>query len=526
MDIERSPLIASLLKPGAYPEPTSKVGYIETHVSHIFLTDRHVYKVKKPVDFGFLDFTTLRKRHYYCRVEVALNRRLSPDVYLGVSRITREGNGYVVDGRGRTAEYAVKMRRLPAERALDELLRRGTATVGDMERIAEKVAAFHARAATGPSIRRLGGLAATRRNVEENFRQTEPFAGSVVTQEVYDDLVAYSRAFMDAKRAAFRRREHGGRIRDCHGDLHSAQVFLENGTGIIDCIEFNRRFRYSDVGEDVAFLAMDLDHYGRTDLSQAFVRAYVKRSGDAGIAELLPFYKAYRAYVRGKVNCLRMAQPDADEAARRKAEVAAKEYFDLAHGYTKVFTEPMVVMVGGLSGTGKTTVARELVRRWGMEVVSSDGVRKALAGITPLKRSGAGYGEGLYSEETTRRTYDAMLAQAEASLKTGRSVVLDATFRRADERRRVAEMARGLGYEVWMVVCMLPAQETLRRLDARARSGTAVSDADRQVFLRQRGEWEPAREVSPTRLVGLDTSGTAEETVRRLLYGLFFAVLR
>jgi aminoglycoside phosphotransferase family enzyme/predicted kinase len=526
MAVKESPLVTSLLKPAAYPEPTSEVGYIETHVSHIFLTDRHVYKVKKPVEFGFLDFTTLRKRHYYCRAEVALNRRLSPDVYLGVSRITREGAGYAVDGRGRTVEYAVKMRRLPAERALDELLRRDAVTVTDIERIAEKVAAFHVRAATGPSITRLGGLAPTRRNVEENFRQTEPFIGSVLPLETFDDLAAYSRAFMDAKKAAFRRREHEGKIRDCHGDLHTAQVFLENGIGIIDCIEFNRRYRYSDVAEDVAFLAMDLDHYGRPDLARVFVSAYVERSGDAGVGELLPFYKTYRAYVRGKVNCLRMAQPGVDEAAQREAEAAAKAYFELAHGYTEVFTGPLVVMVGGLSGAGKTTAAQELGRRWGMEVVSSDVVRKTLAGVALTKRPAGGYGEGLYSEEMTRRTYDAVLARAEASLKTGRPVVLDGTYRRADERRRVVEMVRKLGCEVWMVVCTLPLEETVRRLDARARSGVAVSDADRQVFLRQRGEWEPVREVSLTRLVELDTSGTVEEMARRLLYGLFLAVLR
>lgn len=438
MAAKQSPLVAALMEPAAYPEPTSKVGYIETHVSHIFLTDRHVYKVKKPANFGFLDFTTLRKRHYYCRAEVVLNRRLSPDVYLGVSHITHEGGRYTVDGRGRTVEYAVKMRRLPAERALDALLRRNAVTAKDMGRIARKVAAFHERAAAGPSITRLGGLAATRRNVGENFQQTEPFVGGVLPQEAFDELMAYSRAFMDAKKTAFRRREHEGKIRDCHGDLHTAQVFLENGVSIIDCIEFNRRFRYSDVAEDVAFLAMDLDYCGRPDLSQAFINAYVERSGDTGAAELLPFFKAYRAYVRGKVNCLRRAQPDVDETGRREVAEAARAYFRLAHGYTRVFAEPMVVMVGGLSGTGKTAVARELGRRWGMEVVSSDVVRKTLAEVALTGRTGAAYGEGLYSEEMTRRTYDALLVHAEASLKAGRSVVLDATYRRADERCRVA----------------------------------------------------------------------------------------
>ncbi|MBM3949382.1 MAG: hypothetical protein FJ312_09150 [SAR202 cluster bacterium] len=297
--------------------------------------------------------------------------------------------------------------------------------------------------------------------------------GGVLAQEASDDLAAYSRAFMDARRAAFQRREREGRIRNRHGDLHTAQVFLENGIGIIDCIEFNRRFRYSDVAEDVAFLAMDLDYYDRPDLSQAFVNAYIKHSGDTDVAEVMPFFKAYRAYVRAKVNCLRMAQPDTDAAERRKAEQAARAYFKLAHGYTKVFTGPTVVMVGGLSGTGKTAVARELGRRWRMEVVSSDVVRKTLGGRALTERTGAAYGAGLYSEEMTRRTYDALLARAEASLKAGRPVVLGV-----------------------------------------------------KVFLRQRAEWEPVREVSPARLVTLDTTGNVEEAVRRLLYGLFLAVLR
>jgi aminoglycoside phosphotransferase family enzyme len=326
------------MKPQAYPEGASAVELVETHASYLFLTDRYVYKVKKPVDYGFLDFTSLEKRRYYCNREVELNRRISPDVYLGVVEIRRHPAGYSFAGPGRPVEYAVKMRRLPRGRAMNLLLQRNEVQASDMARLAARIAAFHRRAETGPRIARLGGVDTVRRNVEENLSQTRRFVGSLLSQDQLDDLEAYGLAFLDTKEPLLRRRAELGRVRDCHGDLHTAQIFLDpppgaagdDGIAIIDCIEFNDRFRYSDVAADIAFLAMDLDFHGRPDLSRRFVDEYVRESGDPGVAEVLDFFKGYRAHVRGKVTALLLDSQVTGEPAWQRTLAAARSYFRLA----------------------------------------------------------------------------------------------------------------------------------------------------------------------------------------------------
>ncbi|MBM3945138.1 MAG: kinase [SAR202 cluster bacterium] len=518
-------IVAMMQRPESYREPARAIRHVETHISHIFFTDQHVYKVKKPVDMGFLDFTTLRKRHRACRNELLLNRRLSPDVYLDIVPITKVRGHYELGGEGRAVEYAVKMRRLPEDRALSTLLRQRTASVDDVRRIAGRIAAFHSEAATNASITRAGGMAAARRNIEENFAQTAPFIGSAVSQESYDDIVAYGRAFLVAKREVFRRREREGRVRECHGDLHTAHVFMEDGISFIDCIEFNRRFRCCDVAKDIAFMAMDLDRFGRHDLSEAFVQAYTEASGDPHVRDLLPIFASYLAMVRAKVSCIRASQEGVSSDERAQDIETAREYFDLSRSYTAGM-RPRLIMVVGLSGTGKTTVATELARRWDMAHVSSDIVRKRLAGVGAAERGNHGYDEGLYAPEMTRRTYDVMLGEAERVLRGGGGVVLDATYRHSDDRRRVSGMGRGYDAEPVVVQCVLPRAETLKRLRHRTRAGEGVSDATAQVYLQQTAEWEPVRETPAHRLIRLDTSDAPDTVMSRLLYGVFLAALR
>ena len=446
-------LLETLLQPQAYPEQVSAVDLVESHISFLFLTGEHVYKMKKPVDYGFLDFTTLEKRHYYYHQEVELNRRISPGVYIGVVEVKERGGMYSFHGPGRTVDYAVKMRQLPRDRAMNALLERDQVSEEDVRRLAAKIADFHRRADTGAEVAEKGGMEAVRLNIEENFSQTEKFIGICLSQDTFDDLVAYSHAFLDAQKDVFLRRAADGRLRDCHGDLHTAQIFLEphsftapnEGTGsatgegepdgisIIDCIEFNDRFRYSDVAEDIAFLAMDLDFHGRPDLSRLFVQAYVQESGDGGVLELLDFFKSYRAYVRGKVNCFRLDDPLLSGEDREQAKNTAETYFRLAHSYSRIFHGPVLILVAGITGTGKSTVAQELARRWGFAYISSDITRKRLAGIGPGEHRYVPFGEGLYSWEYSRHTYDSMLHQTDRDLRMGRSVVLDATFRRSED---------------------------------------------------------------------------------------------
>jgi aminoglycoside phosphotransferase family enzyme len=326
-------LIQGLLDPRAYPDIPEQVELVQTQISCVFLAGEFVYKVKKPVEMGFLDYSTLEKRLFFCRKEVELNRRLCPDAYLGVMPVTRENGAYRIGGAGEPLEYAVRMRRLPREAMMDVLLPQGRVTGEMVRRVAARVAAFHARAATGEEINRLGGLDAVVKNTEENFDQTEKYFGVIIAPDTFNHIRDYTRGFIHNNDALFQRRAEGGRIRDCHGDLHAAHICFTDGICIYDCIEFIDRLRYTDVAADVAFLAMDLDHFGRADLADVFVKKYVEASGDTELMKLLNFYKCYRAYVRGKVSCFQYDDPYISPDEKGKIVAAGRSYFELAESY-------------------------------------------------------------------------------------------------------------------------------------------------------------------------------------------------
>jgi aminoglycoside phosphotransferase family enzyme len=327
-------LMKALLDPRAYPGPPQKVELAQTQISYVFLTGEYVYKIKKPVDMGFLDYTTLEKRLYYCRREVALNRRLCPDTYLGVVPITQKKGRYVIGGKGEALESAVKMRRLPQEAMMDALLADNRVTPAMVGEVAQTVADFHRRADTSPEIQAIGGIEGVIQNTQENFAQTEKYFGVIIEPETYRRTKKYTEDFIKNKTPLFLQRMAEGRVRDCHGDLHAAHIcFLKDGICIYDCIEFIDRMRYTDVAADVAFLAMDLDRYGRPDLSDVFVKAYIKASGDEELMKLLDFYKCYRAYVRGKVGCFQYEDPRIPAGEKEKIRANARSYFKLAESY-------------------------------------------------------------------------------------------------------------------------------------------------------------------------------------------------
>jgi aminoglycoside phosphotransferase family enzyme len=324
-------LVQALLKPETYPHQPQKVDLVQTQMSFLFLTGDYVYKVKKPVDLGYLDYTTLEKRRFFCRQEVELNKRLCPETYLEVVPIvSRQGQIYL-GGDGEIIEFAVRMKQLPEDRMMDKLLSRNQVTADMVARVAEKLAAFHDKAATSPDISVYGKLRAIKINTDENFDQTEKYIDVSIPSGTYRHIKTYTDGFLKSNSALFSRRVEEGRIRDCHGDLHAAHVCISDGICIYDCIEFNDRFRYGDVASEVAFLAMDLDRFGRADLSQAFVDAYVRYSGDKELVELLNFYKCYRAYVRGKVTSFMLDDPYIPEKTTVLA--AAGRYFELAASY-------------------------------------------------------------------------------------------------------------------------------------------------------------------------------------------------
>ena len=330
---ELSALVQALSTPKAYPHNPQEVELVQTHLSVVFIADDYVFKVKKPVDFGFLDFTTLDKRRFYCHQEVTLNRRLCPDAYLGVVAVTQDGDTFSVEGSGTEVEYAVKMRSLPQQRMMDRLLQSNQVTPEMIERVAERLAEVHRQAEISEQLAGIGGLDTVTQNTEENFTQTKDYVNRTINSEQYAKLMNYNYSFLDKNASLFAKRVPGGRIRDCHGDLHAAHICFNNGICIYDCIEFNDRFRYIDVASEISFLAMDLDYHGCPELSKHFVNAYVKASGDDELLSLLDFYKCYRAYVRGKVEGFKLDDPNILEEEKVKTLTIARRYFDLAESY-------------------------------------------------------------------------------------------------------------------------------------------------------------------------------------------------
>jgi uncharacterized protein len=328
-------LIAALLDPTAYPESTREVALIQTHISWVFITDDFAYKVKKPVDLGFLNFTTLRRRHHYLQEELVLNRRLCPEIYLEVLPIVAKGERVRVGGPGQPMDYALKMVRLPQDRMMDEVADRGELTFAHLDRIIDRLATFYAQAATGPRINKFGEPAIIAYNHEENFSRTESLAGEMFPRELFEGIRTFARSFLSRHRGLFLQRIREGRIRDCHGDLHMKNICLADGVYIFDCIEFNPRFRYGDVAADIDFLAMDLDFHGLQDLGRYFVEHFAAVSRDPDLLQMLDFYKCYRAYVRGKIHAFSaqdLAQP---AAAREQALNTARAYFALAGEYAQ-----------------------------------------------------------------------------------------------------------------------------------------------------------------------------------------------
>lgn len=323
------------MDPAAYPEPTSRVELIQTHISFVFLTDHYAYKVKKPLDLGFLNFTTLRRRHFYLHEELVLNRRLCPEIYLAVLPIVVHQAGVKVGGKGRPREYVLKMRRMPQERMMDEVADRGELTRGVMDRIIARLVPFYQQAATGPRINKFGEPSIIAYNHEENFSRTLPLVGQLLSRELFEEIRAFARSFLTRMRPLFLKRIREGRIRDCHGDLHMKNICLADGIYIFDCIEFNPRFRYGDVAADIDFLAMDLDFHGLGDLSRYFVEGFAAAARDPELLVVLDFYKCYRAYVRGKINAFAAQDPELTPEQQQGARRAAQAYFSLAGQYAE-----------------------------------------------------------------------------------------------------------------------------------------------------------------------------------------------
>jgi aminoglycoside phosphotransferase family enzyme/predicted kinase len=515
--MEFSLLLSALQDPRVYPERPPKVELVQTHISAIFLTGRHAYKIKKPVDFGFLDFTTLEKRKFYCRQEVELNRRLSPEIYLGVVEIRiHQDRISLGEGPGEIIEYAVLMKQLPPDCTMDRWLARGALTPSLIEKIAAKIVHFHVQAATNPGIAVFGEIQTVRRNVEENFTQTEKYVGRALSPDAYREIREGNHSFMEHHLPLFRKRVAEGKIRDCHGDLHLQHICLAEEILIFDCIEFNQRFRYSDVAADIAFLLMDLDYHGEPLFSADLAFHYLRISRDWPIFLLLNFYKSYRAYVRGKVTCFRLDDPVISQAEKASALQEAGRYFSLSRHYAQKLNRPALVITCGLMGTGKSTLARSLSDALGWELLRSDVLRKELAQIPPLEHRYENFHRGIYSPDSSRRTYGALLDRAFGLLISGRSVILDASFYKQADRQRAWDLANKADADFLLIECLCAEEEIRRRLACRVVEKNEPSDGRWELLADQKKEYEKVEGFSAGHHLSLNMEPPPEDCLGRI----------
>ncbi|MCB9707822.1 MAG: AAA family ATPase [Myxococcales bacterium] len=495
----------------AKAEPT-KVELRETHISWVFLTKNKVYKVKKPVNFGFLDFSTLEARKLACEAEVRLNRRLAEDVYLGVRPVFQSPLGrYSFLTGGRVADYAVAMQRLPDTARADNKLARGDLSIQEVDALASKIAVFHSECRQDDEVAAFGKPQAIRRNVDENFEQTRATINMCLSKDEVRSLEEWQRRFLDQHETYLMERVQAGFIRDGHGDLRLEHAYWRKGNWtVIDCIEFNDRFRYADTCADVAFMAMDLTAHEHPLLSERFIARYARDSNDFGLYPLLDFYQSYRAFVRGKVALL-----SADELTGITPSLAerARHYFLVAHAAAHAPLEPArVIAIGGLVASGKSALADRLSLELGCPVVESDRTRKQLFGVAPADSLDQGPWTGAYDEAASDRVYTELFNRAGHVLEARRSVVIDASFRTRKARKQARVLAQAHGVGFLFIECRVPKEIALKRLALR-HTQEAVSDAREDLYESFVAAYEPVTELPPDAHMTLATDRTIEDSV-------------
>jgi len=479
-----SKLVQRLCEPSRYPHPTAPVELIETHISWVLLAGEYAYKLKKPVDLGFLDFSTLAARKRFCEEELRLNRRTAPALYLEVVPI----GGTPDDPRlGATPaiEYAVKMRRFEQDALLDRVAKRRALTPAHIDALAAAVADFHARVERAPRDSAWGAPERVAAFAEQNFEQIDPLAAAPVDIEHLDALRTWTGHEFTERREIFVERRRAGFVRECHGDLHLGNIALIEGAPVaFDCIEFNADLRWIDVMSELAFLVMDLLDHRLDALAWRCLDRYLELTGDHQGLAVLRFYLVYRAMVRAKVACIRAQQPGLDAAAQARVAREYRGYFELARRLAES-VRPAIVLMHGLSGSGKTTVAQALLERLGAVRVRSDVERKRLHGLGALTRTHAPIDTGVYGAEATRRTYDRLAAAARAIVDAGLPAIVDAASLRRGDRAAFGDLARALGVPFAIATCEAPEAVLRARVATRERAGADASEATTAVLERQ-----------------------------------------
>ena len=489
-------LFQSLKSPKLYGKNINSVKLIQTHISYVALTGKYAYKIKKPINFGFLDFSTLEKRKYFCEEETRLNKRLCQDIYLGVVPITLNNNILELNGKGKVIEYAVKMKEFPQEKIMTNLLKKEEIDEEVLDKICDILDNFYKNSESSKEINNYGSDSTIKKNTDENFDQTKEVIDITIAKEVFNYIKNTTNKFLKQKKNIFQKRIKNGFIRDCHGDLHSGNIVVSNDKiFIFDCIEFNKRFRYSDIASDLSFLAMDLDFQGCPFQSSYFINKYVEISKDLGIYDVINFYKCYRAYVRGKVIGFKLKDPHIDKKEKQDIIKNAVKYFDLAYYYARLFSrdlvesKPIFFITSGLTGTGKTTVARKFAIDYNAHNISTDEIRKELEGIDKFEKHHDAYNTGLYSPEKMFYTYKKALEKADKLLSKGENVILDATFKTKKLRDLACDIA-GKNNAIFLILfCKCTEKHVKIYLEKRVKK-KSISDGRWEIYLKQKNSFE------------------------------------
>jgi hypothetical protein len=480
-----------LRDPACYPHPADRVELIETHISWVFLVGDYAYKVKKPVDLGFLDFSTLEKRRFYCEEELRLNRRTAAGLYLAVVPVAESPGGPRVGGTGKAIEYALEMRRFPQEALGDSLARRGGLREAQVDAIAAAIAAFHSTIPAATQDADFGSPERVAAPALANFEQLGRFVADPAESARLAELRAWTVGESARLREAFAARKRGGFVRECHGDLHLGNIaFLDGRPVPFDCIEFSPGLRWIDVMNEVAFLMMDLLEHGLDAAGWRFLNAYLQATGDYAGVRVLRYYLVYRAMVRAMIACIREHQPGTGAAAQGRAHREYGEYLALA-GSLAASARPALVLMHGLSGSGKTTVAQKMLEALGAVRVRSDVERKRLYGLAAGARTHAQPYSGIYGPESTRLTYDRLKQAARDVVESGYCVIVDAAFLWRAERDQFRSLARELGAQFLIASCRASEAALRSRVARREAAMSDASEAGVAVLENQLATQEP-----------------------------------
>ncbi|MDT8453394.1 MAG: AAA family ATPase [Gammaproteobacteria bacterium] len=500
--------IATMLNPEVYNHPVRNIELIETHISWVILTGDFVYKLKKPVDFGFLNFSTLEKRHHFCKQELRLNRRLAPAIYLEVVSISGTVEQPRIAGRGEAFEYAVKMAQFPQSAQLDQRLAAGELEAEHIDAIAQMVAEFHQHIDIADDAMDYGDNAVIYQPVSENFCQIREHLDTTPYTDALIALETWSECAFDKLKPVLRQRKQDGFVRECHGDMHLRNmVWLESGPTAFDCIEFNAHLRWIDVISEVAFLIMDLQARQQPPLASRFLNRYLEITGDYAGLGVLPFYLCYRAMVRAKVAALRHSQENIKADEKQNTLEDFELYLRLAGSYTQP-ASPKLIIMRGMSASGKSTVSQQLLDTMGLIRIRSDVERKRLFAV-PLSESTLTKQEpdkidaGIYSPQATQQTYAKLAELASQVIAAGYSVIVDAAFLKKEQREPFQHLARQAGVSYTVLEITAPLELLRQRISEREHD---ISDADLSVLEHQISHWQPLSDDEKSSAIAVNTA--------------------